>query len=131
MARAADHSAPAADPSCLDEQVVAALRELGGEDDPDLFQDLVETFAIDSPPRLDAIEEAVRSKDADALARAAHGLKSSAANMGARSVAESCRRLEAMGRERSFRDAPELVAALRAQYSAALAALEDALTDAP
>lgn len=126
MASAADPSAPTTDEPCLDMQVVEALRELGGEEDPDLFDDLVETFAIDTPQRLDAIDDAVRCADAESLYRAAHGLKSGAANMGAKEVAESCRILEGQGKEGRLDGAVERVNLLRAQYSRALEALEDA-----
>ncbi|MFG0316994.1 MAG: Hpt domain-containing protein [Planctomycetota bacterium JB042] len=124
MAPATDASVPSSEASCLDLQVVTALRELGGEDDPDLFDDLVETFAIDSPARLDSIEDAVRSSDPDALHRAAHGLKSSAANMGARDLAETCRRLENLGKDGTLDGAADLVPLARDRYRDALEALE-------
>ncbi len=124
MASVTDASVPPSDVACLDLQVVTALRELGGEDDPDLFDDLVETFAIDSPARLDSIEDAVRAGDADALHRAAHGLKSSAANMGARELAETCRHLENLGKDGAVDGAAALVPLARDRYRDALAALE-------
>ena len=83
----------------IDAEVIESLKELGGEDDPGLFQELVDVFLTDTPPRLEAMTEAVANGDAEALMTAAHSLKSSAANMGALHLSALCRQLEAQGRE--------------------------------
>lgn len=112
--------------SMLDARVIESLRELGGTDDPDLFRDLIDTFLCDAPMRFEAIAAAAKSADAQALFRAAHGLKSGAANMGAVVLAELCRRLELAGRTGDLAAVPGLLAELattRAATEGALRAL--------
>jgi HPt (histidine-containing phosphotransfer) domain-containing protein len=78
----------------------AALAHTG--DDPALLQELVDIFLKDCPQRLDAIRQAVCSRDADALAAAAHSLKGSVGNFAAPAVYEACWALEQLARERDF-----------------------------
>lgn len=109
----------------LDLSVVEALKDLGGEDDPNLFNDLVDAFLSDSPSRIAAVEAALRSQDPSGASKAAHGLKSSAANMGALRLSEICRQIEAEG-QRGDVDAPEdRISLLKAHFDAAVAALQE------
>jgi HPt (histidine-containing phosphotransfer) domain-containing protein len=110
-------------PSCLDEATVRSLLELE-ESEPGLLRELVETFRTDSPPRLDAIVEAARRGDGHDLMRAAHGLKSSAANMGARILAELCSDLETRGRGGALDGSVELAERAVDAYSSAADALD-------
>lgn len=114
---------PAAGDGPLDATVIAMLRELGGTDDPGLFDELVDTFVADTPPRIRAIEAAVRNGDPTALRESAHGLKSSSANMGARMLAELCRTLEAAGKDRRLEGIEEMCKSLKDAYQSAEQAL--------
>ena len=78
----------------------AALAHTG--DDPALLQELVDIFLKDCPQRIEAIRQAVCSRDADALAAAAHSLKGSVGNFAAPAVYEACWALEQLARERDF-----------------------------
>jgi CheY-like chemotaxis protein/HPt (histidine-containing phosphotransfer) domain-containing protein len=93
----------------LDPEVIATLKELGGDDDPDLFAELVELFLEDTPTRIEALSTALEQQDAIALEQAAHALKSSAGNLGARFLAELFRDIEAAGRDRALERAQPLV----------------------
>ena len=73
------------------------LRELGPEDGRGLLPEAAAAFRRDLPARVDALQAAVNDGDGPALARAAHALKGSAANMGAAAVAGICAELEALG----------------------------------
>jgi two-component system sensor histidine kinase/response regulator len=64
----------------------------------DLLGELVNLFTDDSPRLVDRIRQAVMRKDADELEKAAHGLKGSVLNFGAKSVADIAQALETMGR---------------------------------
>ena len=46
------------DEPILDPDVIECLRELADDDEPDLLAEMVDLFCADSPPRLDAMEEA-------------------------------------------------------------------------
>ncbi len=91
----------------------ALLERTGG--DMDLLRELVEIFVDDSLLLVDRIRQAVVQKDADELEKAAHGLKGSVLNFGAKSVAAIAQALETMGRNRDLTQAQNVVAELERQ----------------
>jgi len=82
----------------VDARTLAALRDLQGEGQPDLLAELSAVYLRDTPPRLAALHEAVARADAEALRRAAHGLKGSSSEAGAVQVARLCADLEEQAR---------------------------------
>jgi HPt (histidine-containing phosphotransfer) domain-containing protein len=66
--------------------------------DAQLFAELADLFVQDAPRRLADIREALRRRDAPALERAAHALKGSAANFGAKDTVAAAATLESLGR---------------------------------
>jgi HPt (histidine-containing phosphotransfer) domain-containing protein len=94
----------------LDPAVVQSLKELGGEEEPELFAELVEMFLGDTPPRLASLVGAIQSADSQTLEKVAHALKSSCGNLGARRLAKLCQGIEAAGRAGDVGAASELVA---------------------
>ena len=113
----------------LDPEVVQSLKELGGDDDPGLFGELVDLFLRDMPPRLGALDEALQSKDAKALERAAHSMKSSCGNLGAMGLAELCRQIELFGRAGDVDSAQSLVQSSRDEYERVCTALSQELSN--
>ena len=107
----------------LDPRVIQELRELGGEDDPDLLADLVQMFLQDAPGRMKQIEEALASGDIKALEHAAHTLKSSSANIGARGLSAICKRMEELARAKSTDGMSELFSASIGEYGDVATAL--------
>ncbi|NOT31462.1 MAG: response regulator [Planctomycetes bacterium] len=107
----------------LDRGVIAALRELGGDDDPGLFTELVGMFLTDTPERMHALSEAMEKRDPTALERAAHALKSSSANLGALELSVLFREIEAAGREKDLSRARTLVARTQPEFAKVEAAL--------
>ncbi|MEX1024677.1 MAG: response regulator [Planctomycetota bacterium] len=108
----------------LDMDVVASLKELGGADDPELFQELVELFLADTPMRLDALLTAVQAGDIKGMEAAAHALKSSAANLGALRLSDLFRSIETAGRSNSLESAKPFVDRCQGEYEEAKSALE-------
>ncbi|MBI4517040.1 MAG: Hpt domain-containing protein [Deltaproteobacteria bacterium] len=88
-----------------------ALERLEG--DHDLLRELVQLFLEEVPDLTRTIHGAVEQRQAKALQQAAHSLKGAAANLSATAVAESAKRLEHMGRDNDFSQAPEALAALQ------------------
>jgi two-component system, sensor histidine kinase and response regulator len=82
----------------LDRSVLAALRQLQEEGEPDILDELIEQFLTDVPPQLVALKEAVEAGDAHSVERIAHTLRGSSANMGAVRMEAICAELEEMGR---------------------------------
>jgi signal transduction histidine kinase/DNA-binding response OmpR family regulator len=93
----------------LDPGVIASLRELGGEDDPGLFIELVQLFLSDTTERMQHLSGALEHSDPGALERAAHALKSSSANLGAMRLSALFRDIETAGREKDLGRARPLV----------------------
>ena len=114
--------------SVLDRSVVSSLRELGGDDDPGLFFELVHMFLSDTPERMRALSEAFDKGDPTALERAAHALKSSSANLGALGLSALFRDIESAGRERDLVRAEPLVKRTHPEFAKVEAALRSELT---
>ena len=78
----------------IDEAAVELLRELGGDDEPGLLLELIELYLRDAEDRMRILGDAQRGGDASTVARAAHSLKSSSANMGALALSDVLRQVE-------------------------------------
>jgi HPt (histidine-containing phosphotransfer) domain-containing protein len=116
------------DTTTLDTNVLAALSESVGGDDA-FVADLVETYLADGAAQLAAIDEAVRSSEAEALVRPAHTLKSSSRTVGANRLGELSRQIEMLGRSGSTTGAGVLAAVARTEWSDTEAALRAWLSD--
>lgn len=111
----------------IDPDVIQSLKDLGGEDEPELFRELVGMFLRDTPPRLEALGQALESGDANELERVAHAMKSSCGNLGAVVMAELCYQLEMVGREGALDSAPGLVQRSNEEFRRVIEALESEL----
>ena len=109
-----------ADDAPLDGTVIANLRDLGGKE---LLDEVIGLYVDDAPSRLDAMRQALAANDPGTLASAAHALKSSSSNVGARHVRQLCADLEAIGREGRIDGAADLVHRLESAYEQATRAL--------
>ncbi len=105
----------------FDETALAAFASVAG-DGPGALAGLLEDFLSDSEKRLRAARAALDLGERAAAGREAHAIKGAAAAVGARGLAELCRRLDAAARPESDADASEL-AALLAQADAEVARL--------
>ncbi|HVS11389.1 MAG TPA: ATP-binding protein, partial [Planctomycetota bacterium] len=105
------------DEPLLDMGVIAMLKELGGAEEPELFEELIELFIKDSRHHLEELAEALRSSDSERLERTAHTLKSSSANIGARSLSRLCARIEQLGRACRAGEAAALVSMAGQEYA--------------
>lgn len=76
----------------------AHVRDLLGEDDEAFVADLVETFADSTRKALQLLAPIEAERDLDALARMAHAIKGSAANVGLSTLADAWCRIEKAAR---------------------------------
>lgn len=83
--------------AALDPERLSALRELGAAAGPGLLPALVDAFTTASPALLATMRRALDANDTNSLRSAAHELKGSAANLGARRVADLARQVETGG----------------------------------
>lgn len=110
--------------SALDMDVVAGLRELGGDDDPGLFDELVGLFIEESDSQLRKLQAAVSELAYADVEVIAHTLKSSSANLGAFGMSELCMQLEESGRDQEAARVGSLCARLDDVYTEVRRGLE-------
>ncbi|HEV8541445.1 MAG TPA: PAS domain-containing protein [Verrucomicrobiae bacterium] len=87
--------ARAEDSALLDQTILNSVRELRAPGETDPLAELIELFLHDTPTRIASILDEFKAANLKALERAAHSLKGSASNLGARHLANAC--LEVMG----------------------------------
>jgi CheY-like chemotaxis protein/HPt (histidine-containing phosphotransfer) domain-containing protein len=107
----------------LDPTVLAELRHFQGEGEPDLVQELAEAFQFETPPLLETLRQAVVEGQPEQLRRAAHNLKGSSNNLGARTLAALSTELEAIGKNGTVERAAELITHLEQEYQRVCQAL--------
>lgn len=93
-------------------------------DDRAFLRDFIETFLGDGKVLLAQLNRAVASRAAADLERAAHTLKSNAAEFDATRLAELSRRLELLGRSGDLTEAAPLLEKVRRQYEQVRQTLE-------
>lgn len=108
----------------IDQSVLANLKELQEEGEPDIVEEVGSLFLKHAPEKIAAIETAVAKKDAKALQVSAHSLKSSSAYVGAMGLSAMSKDLEMMGRSGSVEGAEGKVKALTAEYERVKSELE-------
>jgi signal transduction histidine kinase/HPt (histidine-containing phosphotransfer) domain-containing protein len=106
------------DPGFDPEDILARI-----EGDRDLLAELVEQFRVDSPRLLAAIRRCLEAGDAPGLKMAAHALRGSVGNFGARAATQAALALEVMGRDGALSGAPGQLAELERE----IGQLEDGL----
>ncbi len=104
----------------------ARLEEFKEFDDEELTmtKEVIGLFLSDTPPRLEALANAVADQDAGALARAAHALKGGASNVGAQAIQQHADALEAAAKEEMPADAEKRVEKLRELWEETRGVLE-------
>ena len=107
-AKPAAQTPPADKPALLDLNAIREIRALQDGDAPDLFSRLLEIFEENTPTLLERIQKAVVERNWDELAIAAHTLKSSSGNIGAKAMFVICQKLEAAGRSGGAPNVKEL-----------------------
>jgi CheY-like chemotaxis protein/HPt (histidine-containing phosphotransfer) domain-containing protein len=108
----------------LDRGVLASLRELQEEGEPEILSELIELFLHEVPQQLGTIREAIEKDDAPSVERIAHTLKGSSGNMGAMRMAQNCAELEDGGASGDLSRAPELLERLEEEFGRVHLALE-------
>ena len=114
-------------PPVLDVSVMAAIRSLGGPDEPDVFAEVARLFLQDVPVQLSALREAIAADCPELVTQVAHRLRGSALEMGALRMAPLCALIEHAGRAQALGTAAAHAALLDAEFAATRAALERAI----
>jgi HPt (histidine-containing phosphotransfer) domain-containing protein len=105
------------DGSVLDQAVVTSLRKLTPPGEPDVLQEVLKLFLDEVPPRIARLRNAWAAGNIEEVHRAAHSLKGSAGNIGARRLYDVCSQLDMKGKAGELADAGALVEALGVEFS--------------
>ena len=92
------------------------IRALSRDAGDALVQKVINAYVGDTPRHLQALRQALSTRDAESLRRIAHGLKSASANIGAARLAAACRDLEQLGRSGSVDGAAPLLADMEREF---------------
>jgi two-component system, sensor histidine kinase and response regulator len=117
-------SRSAANKVTLDHSAIEAVRQLDPDGNDRLLARLIALYRDDSSQLLADMDNGMKSGDPEAVARAAHTLKSSSANLGATNVAAIARLIETAARNGDISDLAANITKLRAQRTVALSELE-------
>lgn len=99
------------------------IEQLGG--DADLARQMARTYLRQADRLMAAVRSALDARDADALRRAAHALRGSAANFGAAPTGAAAADLEGAGRSGNLAGADALFAQLELEAERLVVALRD------
>jgi CheY-like chemotaxis protein len=102
-----------------------ALAYAGG--DAALLKEIAELFLADAPASMARLRQTMESRDAQALAEAAHALKGATKLLGASAAFHTGARLEEIGRSGDLAGAPEAWAAMEREMERFTRALSDLL----
>lgn len=108
----------------LEESVLARLRELGLDENPEFFIELLETYVPAMDTHLSALFQAFEEKNARKLHYAAHSLKGSSLNIGAKAFGALCKTIE----DQATAGSVEIVGSMSEQVQREFHHLREAIT---
>jgi two-component system sensor histidine kinase/response regulator len=118
------------EPPVLRSEALAQIRALQRPGSPDLVSKVVDLYLDSAPKLVESVRAAVHAGDTEALAGAAHSLKSSSANLGVGRLSDLCKELELQGRRGDLTGAAERLADIEAELLRAEQALRRELEPA-
>lgn len=107
---------PVSADSIIDKKIIAGLRAMSDKDEPSFLSELIALFLEISPGLINDIKQSAKMVDADNMMQAAHKLKGSSFNLGARHLADICQKIETKGRANDFSDIEPLLDGLDKSY---------------
>lgn len=113
----------------LDKSVLEELLSFADDGDPELLMDLITMFLDDGPSKVEAVQQGVAVGDFDKAERAAHSLKGSSGNLGARLLQDVCEKLQVAARNHQLDTSRELVPQLQTTYADAEVALRRVMAE--
>jgi signal transduction histidine kinase/DNA-binding response OmpR family regulator len=112
------------DASVLDTTRLDAIRALQRHGAPSIVRKVVGTYLDNSAELIEALAERISLRDVEGVARMAHTLKSTSANVGASELAALCKSLEHQARENSLDGAGQFLAGIKTAHQVVVGALE-------
>jgi CheY-like chemotaxis protein len=116
MESASAQANPSNEGPMIDAEALDNLRSLRMDGEPDPLAELVELFLNDTPDRIKQMQAALQSSNGIDLDAAAHSLKGSASNLGAKQIAAGCARIMQHAKKNEFPPAAKLVAEIEENF---------------
>jgi CheY-like chemotaxis protein/HPt (histidine-containing phosphotransfer) domain-containing protein len=110
--------APVKAAEVLDRQVLDQLSKV-----PKLLARVINLYLVESPKLVQQLKQAARASDAPEIARSAHSLKSSSANVGARMLSRYCEDIESSARRADTEEACRILAKVETEHGCVQTAL--------
>ena len=107
----------------LDRQVLDQLGKVRTNGKSELLARVINLYLAESPKLLQRIKQAARAGDAREIASAAHSLKSSSANVGAKVLSRYCEDIETSARRADTDEARKILANIEAEHGCVQSAL--------
>lgn len=108
----------------LDMSIVEELLSFADDGDPELIIDLITMFLEDGPAKVKAVTDGLAEGDLEKVERAAHSLKGTSGNLGARQLQDACEAMQVASRSHNIDDVREIVPRIVATYADAELALQ-------
>jgi len=115
--------APAKAAEVLDRQVLDQLSKLQTNGKPEMLARVINLYLVESPKLIQKLKQAALANDAPEIARSAHSLKSSSANVGARVLSRYCGDIEASARRADTEEACKIFAKIETEHGRVQTAL--------
>ncbi len=112
------------DTKTLLQQIKNTLFELTGEENIELFQDLIQTYRTDTAASLLFLQQALLNSNTSDIAKIAHPLKSSSANLGANQLSLLFKKLEDQAKINDLSDSSVTFQHIQLEYQQVLTALQ-------
>lgn len=119
---------PPSQPGSLNTARIAEIRRLENQGSADLMRRMAELYRTGSPGLIERIRAALRNGDGEALANAAHELKSSSGSIGGERLCMLCSDMERLARQGLLDGAKGLLSLVEAEQQAVLAAISKELS---
>jgi len=116
---------PAKGGEVLDRQVLEQLGKVLTNGKPELLTRVIKLYLSESPKLLQRLKQAASAGNAREIAAAAHSLKSSSANVGAKVLSRHCEDLEASARRADAEEARRILSRVEAEHRSVQTALNE------
>ncbi len=100
----------------LDQEAINRLMDIGKQTDPGFLLQVLDMFIAQAPQSIKEIEEGLEQGNYSKMWQAAHKLKGTSLNIGAKKLGITCREIENKGRNLELQGLKELVAKLSSDY---------------
>ena len=110
------HAVADASRSVINQHALDNIRALSANGGEALVQRVIHAYVDDAPQHLRTLRDAIRALNTNTMRSAAHSLKSSSANVGADTLAQLCKEMEALGRSASTEGASGILIDMEQEF---------------